>query len=99
MIVLLYYYPGSGSGSKLGENPGSGSKFYVFGSTTLLCAKEVCVVAHGSVMVKQTEFGYLHIKRFSEIILRGVLFCRFRDVRTITACVQTIFMEKVGATV
>ena len=24
----------TGSGSKLGQNPGSGSKFYVFGSTT-----------------------------------------------------------------
>ena len=60
MIVLLYYYPGSGSGSKLGENPGSGSKFYVFGSTTLICAQDVGVVgyrlAHGSVMVEQTEF-------------------------------------------
>ena len=30
------YNPGSGSGSKLGQNPGSGSKFNVFGSTTLV---------------------------------------------------------------
>ena len=36
-IQNLHYYPGfgTGSGSKLGQNPESESKFNVFGSTTL----------------------------------------------------------------
>ena len=37
------YNPGSGSGSKLGQNPGSGSKFNVFGSTTTTLYRYVTV--------------------------------------------------------
>ena len=37
--IRIQELPGSGSGSKLGINPGSGSKFNMFGSTTLILTK------------------------------------------------------------